>query len=58
VIGIDPVPERRATAKRHGVETIDPDAVEDPATKLQTDPLGYEMFQAKRDGAIKVVLTP
>jgi threonine dehydrogenase-like Zn-dependent dehydrogenase len=34
VIGIDPVPERRSMAERHGVETIDPDAVEDPATEV------------------------
>ena len=33
-IGIDPVPERRAMAERHGVETIDPGAVEDAASEV------------------------
>jgi threonine dehydrogenase-like Zn-dependent dehydrogenase len=30
VIGVDPVPERRAMAERYGVETVDPKAVDDP----------------------------
>lgn len=29
VIGLDPVPERRAMAQRHGVDVLDPDAVDD-----------------------------
>jgi threonine dehydrogenase-like Zn-dependent dehydrogenase len=28
-VGVDPVPERRAMAERHGVETLDPAAVDD-----------------------------
>ncbi|WP_264030138.1 zinc-dependent alcohol dehydrogenase [Cellulosimicrobium sp. SH8] len=28
-VGVDPVPERRAMAERHGVETLDPTAVDD-----------------------------
>ena len=35
VIGVDPVPERRAMAERHGVETLDPDAVDDVPMALQ-----------------------
>lgn len=34
VIGVDPVPERRAMAARHGVETIDPDRFDDVAAAL------------------------
>ena len=35
VIGIDPVPERRAMAARHGIETVDPTDVDDvPAALL------------------------
>ena len=29
VIGVDPVPERRAMAGRHGIETLDPSAIDD-----------------------------
>ena len=36
VIGIDPVPERRAMADRHGIETFDPDGIDDvPAALLE-----------------------
>ena len=34
VIGVDPVPERRAAAARFGVETLDPADLEDTATSL------------------------
>jgi threonine dehydrogenase-like Zn-dependent dehydrogenase len=34
VIGVDPVPERRAAAERFGVETLDPDAVDNTADAL------------------------
>ena len=34
VIGVDPVPERRAAAERFGAETLDPDAVDDTAAAL------------------------
>jgi threonine dehydrogenase-like Zn-dependent dehydrogenase len=35
VVGIDPVPERRAMAARHGVETVDPDDLDDvPAAMI------------------------
>jgi threonine dehydrogenase-like Zn-dependent dehydrogenase len=34
VIGVDGVPERRAAAERFGVETIDPDSIEDTAATL------------------------
>jgi threonine dehydrogenase-like Zn-dependent dehydrogenase len=35
VIGLDPVPQRRPMAERHGVETLDPDAVGDVPAALQ-----------------------
>ena len=36
VIGIDPVPERRAMAARHGIETVDPTGIDDvPAAVLE-----------------------
>ncbi len=35
VIGVDPVPERRAMAARYGVETFDPDEFEDIAGTLR-----------------------
>jgi threonine dehydrogenase-like Zn-dependent dehydrogenase len=34
VIGVDGIPERRAAAERFGVETVDPDALEDTASAL------------------------
>jgi threonine dehydrogenase-like Zn-dependent dehydrogenase len=34
VIGVDPVPERRAAAERFGVETLDPDALDDTVSAL------------------------
>ncbi|HEX4063586.1 MAG TPA: zinc-dependent alcohol dehydrogenase [Streptosporangiaceae bacterium] len=34
VIGVDHVPERRAAAEAHGIETLDPGAVEDVASTL------------------------
>jgi threonine dehydrogenase-like Zn-dependent dehydrogenase len=34
VIGVDPVPERRAAADRFGVQTLDPDAVDNTAAAL------------------------
>ncbi len=34
VIGVDPVPERRAAAERSGAETLDPDALGDTAATL------------------------
>ena len=34
VIGVDPVPERRAAAERFGVQTLDPDAVGNTANAL------------------------
>jgi threonine dehydrogenase-like Zn-dependent dehydrogenase len=34
VIGVDGVPERRAAAERFGIETVDPDALEDTASAL------------------------
>jgi threonine dehydrogenase-like Zn-dependent dehydrogenase len=34
VIAVDPVPERRAMAERHGVETIDPSGLDAPAAIL------------------------
>ena len=41
VIGIEPVPERRAMAERHGVETIDPGSGGDIATTLKDMTGGY-----------------
>ncbi len=41
VIGIDPVPERRAMAARHGVETTDPGAVDDVPEALREMTGGY-----------------
>jgi threonine dehydrogenase-like Zn-dependent dehydrogenase len=35
VIGVDPVPERLEMAARHGVETLDPGGVDDPAAALR-----------------------
>ena len=35
VIGIEPVPERRAMAERHGIETIDPTRIDDLPAALQ-----------------------
>ncbi|MGS0684088.1 zinc-dependent alcohol dehydrogenase [Nakamurella sp. GG22] len=35
VIGIEPVPERRAMAERHGIETLDPTGIEDLPAALQ-----------------------
>jgi threonine dehydrogenase-like Zn-dependent dehydrogenase len=34
VIGVDGVPERRAAAERFGIETVDPDVLEDTASAL------------------------
>ena len=34
VIGVDPVPERRAAAERFGAQTLDPDAVDNTAAAL------------------------
>ncbi len=34
VIAVDPVPERRAMAERHGVETVDPSGLDAPAAIL------------------------
>jgi threonine dehydrogenase-like Zn-dependent dehydrogenase len=34
VIGVDPVPERRAAAERFGVQTLDPDALDDTTEAL------------------------
>jgi threonine dehydrogenase-like Zn-dependent dehydrogenase len=36
VIGIDPVPERRAAAGRFGVETLDPGQLDDTAGTKST----------------------
>ena len=41
VIGIDPVPERRAMAGRHGVETVDPDGLDDVPSALLEMTGGY-----------------
>jgi threonine dehydrogenase-like Zn-dependent dehydrogenase len=41
VIGVDPVPERRAMAARHGVETVDPDQVDDVPSALVELTAGY-----------------
>ena len=35
VIGIEPVPERRAMAERHGIETLDPSGIDDLPAALQ-----------------------
>ncbi len=35
VIGIEPVPERRAMAERHGIETLDPSQIDDLPGALQ-----------------------
>ncbi|HYY17453.1 MAG TPA: zinc-dependent alcohol dehydrogenase [Streptosporangiaceae bacterium] len=34
VIGVDPVPERRAAARRFGVETLDPETLDDTSASL------------------------
>ena len=50
VIGIDPVPERRAMAARHGVETLDPDDLDDVPAAL------IELFDGRgADAAIDAV---
>ena len=41
VIGVDPVPERRAMAARHGVETVDPDRFDDVPAALVDLTAGY-----------------
>ena len=41
VIGVDPVPERRLMAARHGVETIDPDQFDDVSAALVELTAGY-----------------
>lgn len=65
VIAVDPVPERRAMAERHGVRTPDPDdadaagaLLDVTAAAARTASEAYAAFQAKEDGAIKIVLTP
>src|SRR3954468_1602360 len=35
VVGVDPVPERRAMAERHGIEAVDPDEHDDVSTALR-----------------------
>ena len=35
VIGLDPVPERREMAERHGIRTLDPEAIDDVAEVLR-----------------------
>ncbi|MDX1620929.1 MAG: alcohol dehydrogenase catalytic domain-containing protein [Nitriliruptorales bacterium] len=35
VIGLDPVPERREMAERHGIRTLDPEAIDDVAEGLR-----------------------
>ncbi|WP_454042379.1 zinc-dependent alcohol dehydrogenase [Cellulosimicrobium sp. Marseille-Q8652] len=35
VVGVDPVPERRAMAHRHGVRTVDPTTVDDLASAIR-----------------------
>jgi len=35
VIGVDPVPERLEMASRHGIETLDPAGVDDPAAAVR-----------------------
>jgi threonine dehydrogenase-like Zn-dependent dehydrogenase len=44
VIGLDPVPERRAMAQRHGAEVLDPAALDDPTDTIHemTDGLGAD----------------
>ena len=41
VIAVEPVPERRAMAERHGIETIDPGTTDDIATALKDMTGGY-----------------
>lgn len=41
VIGIDPVPERRRMAERHGVETLDPTGIDDVPAALQDMTASY-----------------
>ena len=41
VIGVDPVPARRAMAARHGVETVDPDRFDDVPAALVDLTAGY-----------------
>lgn len=41
VIAVEPVPERRAMAERHGIETIDPTATDEIATALKDMTGGY-----------------
>ncbi|MDQ2849039.1 MAG: glutathione-dependent formaldehyde dehydrogenase [Actinomycetota bacterium] len=41
VIGVDPVPERRQMAERHGIETLDPDGVDDVSAALHEMTGGY-----------------
>ena len=44
VLAMDPVPERRAMAQRHGVVTVDPDSLDEPADWIreQTDGRGAD----------------
>jgi threonine dehydrogenase-like Zn-dependent dehydrogenase len=73
VIGVEWVPERIAVAERHGVETVDLHAVDDPREEVlartagrradpvirsMTPPSGRAIFGDKEQGAIKVALTP
>lgn len=64
VIGIDPVPERRAMAARHGIETLDAD-IDDPAAVVRDmtagrgadaviDAVGMEASGSKADTALTV----
>jgi threonine dehydrogenase-like Zn-dependent dehydrogenase len=63
VIAIDPVPERRAMAEQWGMETIDPDAVDDAATEVLQrtgrgadaviDAVGMEAAGSKLDSVLQ-----
>lgn len=46
VIGIDPVPARREMAERHGVETVDPSAVDDVTEVVGEMTSGYGVDSA------------
>ena len=63
VIAVDPVPERRAMAEAWGMETIDPDAVDDAATEVLhrtgrgadsvIDAVGMEAAGSKLDSVLE-----
>jgi threonine dehydrogenase-like Zn-dependent dehydrogenase len=65
VIGVDPVPERLEMAARHGIETLDPAGVDDPAAAVREltggrgadaviDAVGMEAGGSRLDAVLQI----